>query len=164
MKRFQVFSFGLFYLTEQTFGLDRDIIQTLIYLKLSVAGHLTVFVTRTRGPFWKDRPAPILLGAVLGTQVIATLMSCDPEIDGDIPALIGTSAALALSGIPFSGPIGGVRVALINGQWVAFPTHQQLEEATFDMVVAGRVVGDEAIHLLGRQHSLFELHGDLGKR
>ena len=48
-----------------------------------------------------------------------------------------------LAGLPFSGPIGGVRVALIQGQWVAFPTHSQLDEATFDMVVAGRVVGDD---------------------
>ena len=68
-------TFGLFYLAEQTFGLDRDIIQTLIYLKLSVAGHLTVFVTRTRGPFWSIRPAPVLLGAVLATQIVATLIA-----------------------------------------------------------------------------------------
>ena len=50
-------------------------IQTLIYLKLSVAGHLTVFVTRTRGPFWSIRPAPILLGAVICTQAVATLIA-----------------------------------------------------------------------------------------
>jgi H+-transporting ATPase len=68
-------TFGLFYLAEQTFGIDRDTIQTLIYLKLSVAGHLTVFVTRTRGPFWSIRPAPALLGAVVTTQVIATLIA-----------------------------------------------------------------------------------------
>ena len=49
-----------------------------------------------------------------------------------------------LSGLPFSGPIGGTRVALIEGQWVGFPTHSELERATFDMVVAGRVVGDGA--------------------
>jgi polyribonucleotide nucleotidyltransferase len=48
-----------------------------------------------------------------------------------------------LSGLPFSGPIGGVRVALIRGQWVAFPTYEQLEEAVFDMVVAGRIAGDD---------------------
>lgn len=68
-------SFLLFYLAEQVYKLDRDTIQSLIYLKLSVAGHMTVFVTRTRGPFWSIRPAKILFVAVLGTQVIATLLS-----------------------------------------------------------------------------------------
>jgi H+-transporting ATPase len=68
-------SFGLFYLGERVFHLDRDMIQTLMYLKLSVAGHLTIFVTRTRGPFWSIRPAPILLGAVVGTQALATLIA-----------------------------------------------------------------------------------------
>jgi H+-transporting ATPase len=68
-------SFGLFYLGERVFHLNRDMIQTLMYLKLSVAGHLTIFVTRTRGPFWSIRPAPILLGAVVGTQVLATLIA-----------------------------------------------------------------------------------------
>ncbi len=69
-------SFGLFYLAERVFtGLNRDMIQTLIYLKLSVAGHMTIFVTRTRGPFWSIPPAPILLGAVIATQVIATLIA-----------------------------------------------------------------------------------------
>ena len=70
-----VASFSLFYLGERVFHLNRDIIQTLIYLKLSVAGHLTIFVTRTRRPFWSIRPAPILLGAVLGTQLIATVVA-----------------------------------------------------------------------------------------
>jgi len=68
-------SFGLFYLGERVFHLDRAHIQTLIYLKLSVAGHLTIFVTRTRGPFWSIRPARILWMAVLGTQIIATLIA-----------------------------------------------------------------------------------------
>ncbi len=68
-------SFGLFYLGERVFHLNREMIQTLMYLKLSVAGHLTIFVTRTRGPFWSIRPAPILLGAVVGTQVVATLIT-----------------------------------------------------------------------------------------
>jgi H+-transporting ATPase len=70
-----VAAFGLFYLGERIFYLDRAHIQTLMYLKLSVAGHLTIFLTRTRGPFWSIRPARILWGAVLGTQVIATLIS-----------------------------------------------------------------------------------------
>jgi H+-transporting ATPase len=68
-------SFGLFYLGQRVLALSPDLLQTLIYLKLSVAGHLTVFVTRTRGPFWSLKPAPILLFAVLGTQAIATLIA-----------------------------------------------------------------------------------------
>ena len=68
-------TFGLFYLGERVFHLDRGHIQTLMYLKLSVAGHLTIFVTRTRGPFWSIRPARILWIAVLGTQTIATLIA-----------------------------------------------------------------------------------------
>ncbi len=68
-------AFGLFYLGERVFNLDRDHIQTLMYLKLSVAGHLTIFLTRTRGPFWSIRPARILLLAVFGTQAVATLIA-----------------------------------------------------------------------------------------
>ena len=68
-------AFGLFYLGERVFHLDRAHIQTLMYLKLSVAGHLTIFLTRTRGPFWSIRPAKILLLAVLGTQTLATLIA-----------------------------------------------------------------------------------------
>ncbi len=68
-------AFGLFYLGERAFGLDRDQVQTLMYLKLSVAGHLTIFLTRTRGPFWSIRPARILLLAVVGTQAVATLIA-----------------------------------------------------------------------------------------
>ncbi len=70
-----VAAFGLFYLGERVFHLDRAHIQTLMYLKLSVAGHLTIFLTRTRGPFWSIRPARILWAAVLGTQVLATLIA-----------------------------------------------------------------------------------------
>ncbi|MGC2614759.1 MAG: plasma-membrane proton-efflux P-type ATPase, partial [Terracidiphilus sp.] len=70
-----VSAFGLFYLGERVFHIDRLHIQTLMYLKLSVAGHLTIFLTRTRGPFWSIRPARILWIAVLGTQTIATLIA-----------------------------------------------------------------------------------------
>jgi len=70
-----VSAFGLFYLGERVFHLDRAHIQTLMYLKLSVAGHLTIFLTRTRGPFWSIRPARVLWIAVLGTQMIATLIA-----------------------------------------------------------------------------------------
>jgi H+-transporting ATPase len=68
-------AFGLFYLGERVFHLDRAHIQTLMYLKLSVAGHLTIFLTRTRGPFWSIRPARALWVAVLGTQALATLIA-----------------------------------------------------------------------------------------
>ncbi len=70
-----VASFGLFYLGERVFHLDRQTLQTLMYLKLSVAGHMTIFVTRTRGHFWSHRPAKILLVAVIGTQIAATLIA-----------------------------------------------------------------------------------------
>jgi H+-transporting ATPase len=70
-----VAAFGLFYLGERVYHLDRAHIQTMMYLMLSVAGHMTIFLTRTRGPFWSIRPARILLVAVLGTQAVATLIS-----------------------------------------------------------------------------------------
>ncbi|WP_259721198.1 plasma-membrane proton-efflux P-type ATPase [Synechococcus sp. CS-1328] len=70
-----VSAFGLFYLAERVFHLDRAHSQTLMYLKLSVAGHLTIFLTRTRGPFWSIRPARVLLLAVCGTQLVATLIA-----------------------------------------------------------------------------------------
>jgi H+-transporting ATPase len=70
-----VAAFGLFYLGERVFHLDRAHIQTLMYLKLSVAGHLTIFLTRTRRSFWSIRPARILWAAVLGTQAVATLIA-----------------------------------------------------------------------------------------
>ncbi|HXI09614.1 MAG TPA: HAD-IC family P-type ATPase, partial [Thermodesulfobacteriota bacterium] len=70
-----VSSFGFFYILERVFSLDRLTIQSLMYLKLSVAGHLTVFVARTRGPFWSIKPATVLLAAVIGTQLVATFIS-----------------------------------------------------------------------------------------
>ena len=68
-------AFVLFYLGERVFHLDHGHVQTLMYLKLSVAGHLTIFLTRTRGPFWSIRPARILWTAVVGTQAVATLIA-----------------------------------------------------------------------------------------
>jgi polyribonucleotide nucleotidyltransferase len=86
-----------------------------------------------------DRPIRPLFpkGFMNEVQVIATLMSSNPEISGDIPALIGTSAALALSGIPFNGPIGAARVGYIDGNYVLNPTKSQLAESALDLVVAG---------------------------
>ncbi|MDT8320945.1 MAG: polyribonucleotide nucleotidyltransferase [Xanthomonadales bacterium] len=86
-----------------------------------------------------DRPIRPLFpkGFMNEVQVIATMMSCNPEIDGDIPALIGTSAALALSGMPFNGPIGAARVGYIDGEYILNPTTSQLQESKLDLVVAG---------------------------
>ena len=82
-------------------------------------------------------------------QVVITVLALHPDDPYDVLAINAASASTQLSGLPFSGPIGGVRVALVvdgdAGQWVAFPTHTQLESSVFDMVVAGRVVpGDGA--------------------
>ena len=74
-------------------------------------------------------------------QVVVTILSLDPKDLYDVLAINAASASTQISGLPFSGPVGGVRVALIDGQWVAFPTVEQLENAVFDMVVAGRIVG-----------------------
>ena len=68
-------AFGLFFLGDRVFHLDHPHLQTMMYLLLSVAGHLTIFQTRTRGPWWSIRPARILLLAVLGTQALATLIA-----------------------------------------------------------------------------------------
>jgi len=76
-------------------------------------------------------------------QVVITVMALNPRDLYDVVAINAASASTQLAGLPFSGPIGGVRVALIRGQWIAFPTHDQLEEAVFDMVVAGRIAGDD---------------------
>ncbi|WP_027944212.1 polyribonucleotide nucleotidyltransferase [Amycolatopsis taiwanensis] len=76
-------------------------------------------------------------------QVVVTVQSLHPDDPYDVLAINAASASTQIGGLPFSGPIGGVRVALIEGQWVAFPTWSQLEKATFNMVVAGRVVGDD---------------------
>ncbi len=75
-------------------------------------------------------------------QVVCTVMSLEPDHLYDVLAINAASMSTQLAGLPFSGPIGATRVALIEGHWVAFPTHSELERATFDMVVAGRVVGD----------------------
>ncbi|MGE5946271.1 MAG: polyribonucleotide nucleotidyltransferase, partial [Betaproteobacteria bacterium] len=86
-----------------------------------------------------DRPIRPLFpdGFYNEVQVIATVMSLNPEVDSDIPALIGASAALAISGVPFNGPIGAARVGYINGQYVLCPTLSQLKESQLDLVVAG---------------------------
>jgi polyribonucleotide nucleotidyltransferase len=83
-------------------------------------------------------------------QIVETVMALHPDALYDVVAINAASLSTQLSGLPFSGPIGGVRVALIKGQWVGFPTYSQLEDATFDMVVAGRLLedGDVAIMMV----------------
>jgi polyribonucleotide nucleotidyltransferase len=83
-------------------------------------------------------------------QVVITVLALDPDTAYDVLAINAASLSTQISGLPFSGPVGGVRVALIEGQWVAFPSHSQLENAVFDMVVAGRVTdsGDVAIMMV----------------
>jgi polyribonucleotide nucleotidyltransferase len=83
-------------------------------------------------------------------QVVITVLALDPDNAYDVLAINAASASTQLSGLPFSGPIGGTRVALIEGQWVAFPTYSELARATFDMVVAGRVLesGEVAIMMV----------------
>ncbi len=83
-------------------------------------------------------------------QVVETILSLNPDHLYDVVAINAASLSTQISGLPFSGPIGGVRVALIKGQWVAFPNYSQLDEATFDMVIAGRVTetGDVAIMMV----------------
>lgn len=76
-------------------------------------------------------------------QVVISVLALHPDDAYDVLAINAASLSTQLSGLPFSGPIGGVRVALIYGQWVAFPKHSQMEDAVFDMVVAGRVVGED---------------------
>jgi len=82
-------------------------------------------------------------------QIVVTVMALNPDHMYDVLAINAASMSTQLAGLPFSGPIGGVRVALIEGQWVAFPDHSQVENAVFDMVVAGRIAdGDVAIMMV----------------
>ncbi|MBG6183760.1 polyribonucleotide nucleotidyltransferase [Arthrobacter sp. CAN_A214] len=81
-------------------------------------------------------------------QIVVTVLAINPDVRYDVVAINAASMSTQLSGLPFSGPIGGVRVALVsdgsgNDQWIAFPKHSELENSVFDMVVAGRVAGDD---------------------
>ena len=86
-----------------------------------------------------DRPIrPLFMDGFMNeVQVICTVFSHDVENDADIPSIIGTSAALTISGVPFLGPIGGARVAWIDGKYVLNPTYNELEKSDLDLVVAG---------------------------
>ncbi|WP_199154128.1 polyribonucleotide nucleotidyltransferase [Chromobacterium sp. ASV23] len=86
-----------------------------------------------------DRPIRPLFpeGFYHDVQIVATVLSLNPEVDSDIPAMIGASAALAISGLPFAGPIGAARVGYINGEYVLNPTKSELQTSQMDLVVAG---------------------------
>ncbi|HEX7354944.1 MAG TPA: polyribonucleotide nucleotidyltransferase [Mycobacteriales bacterium] len=81
-------------------------------------------------------------------QVVGTVMALHPDTPYDVVAINAASASTMLSGLPFSGPVGATRVALVGGEWVAFPTHTQLSAATFNMVVAGRVLPDGEVAIM----------------
>src|SRR5450432_984725 len=81
-------------------------------------------------------------------QVIATIMGADQENPHDIASINGASAALMVSGIPFNGPIGAVRLAHFNGEWIAHPTFQEGDESTFELVVAGRRLADGDVAIM----------------
>jgi len=92
-----------------------------------------------------DRPLrpSFIKGLRNEVQIVVTVMALNPDHMYDVIAINAASMSTQLAGLPFSGPIGGVRVALIEGQWVAFPNHSDLEKAVFDMVVAGRIAGND---------------------
>jgi polyribonucleotide nucleotidyltransferase len=77
-------------------------------------------------------------------QIVETVLALDPETLYDVVAINAASASTILAGLPFSGPIGATRVGFVDGAWIAFPTHEELSRATFDMVVAGRVLDDDS--------------------
>ena len=92
-----------------------------------------------------DRPLrpSFVKGLLTEVQIIITVYALNPDHQYDVLAINAASASTQISGLPFSGPIGGVRVSCIDGQWVAFPNFSDAERSTFDMVVAGRIVGDD---------------------
>lgn len=81
-------------------------------------------------------------------QVVVTVMALNPAVYYDVVAINAASMSTQLAGLPFSGPIGGVRMALIDDQWVCFPSVEQRKESTFDMVVAGRVLADGDVAIM----------------
>ena len=102
-----------------------------------------------------DRPLRPLFpeGFYNEVQIIATVVSSDSQIDSDIPSMIGASAALAISGIPFDGPIGAARVGYLNGAYVLNPTADQLKESQMDLVVAGTVQAVQMVESEARELS-----------
>jgi H+-transporting ATPase len=120
-------SFGLFYLGVRVFHLSQPVIQTLIYLKLSVAGHLTIFVTRTRRHFWSIPPAPILLGAVVGTQTVATLIS--------VYGLFMTPLGWGWAGVVWAYALAG----FIIEDWVKLGAHRIFDRRETGLLMRGHI-------------------------
>jgi H+-transporting ATPase len=140
-----VASFGLFYLGERVFHLNREVIQTLMYLKLSVAGHLTIFITRTRGPFWSIRPARILLAAVIGTQLVATVFA----VYGILMTPIGWSWALLVWGYALAWFLVNDRVKLL--------AYRVFDPAAAPLLAKKPV--DVTPQIATRAHELYEQRG-----
>jgi H+-transporting ATPase len=138
-------AFGLFYLGDRVFHLDRPHLQTLMYLMLSVAGHLTIFQTRTRGPFWSIRPARILWMAVLGTQTLATLIA----VYGLFMTPIGWGWAAFVWAYALTWFIVTDRVKLI-GYRIFDPTAAPLLATEAD---------DTTAEIARRAYELYERHG-----
>ena len=141
-----VAAFGLFWLGERVFHLDREHIQTMMYLKLSVAGHLTIFLTRTRGPFWTIRPAKVLLLAVVGTQAVATCIA----VFGVFMAPLGWKWALLVWGYALAW-------ALVNDR-IKLAAYWFLDRHPVSKVPAAKAPneGDDVAH---RAYALYEAHG-----
>jgi H+-transporting ATPase len=140
-----VAAFGLFYLAESVFHLDSGHTQTLMYLKLSVAGHLTIFLTRTRGPFWSIRPARILWMAVLGTQIVATLIA----VYGVFMTPLGWGWALFVWGYALVWFLVNDRVKLLA---------YRILDPTKDPLLAKKTI-DLTPQIATRAYELYEEHG-----
>jgi H+-transporting ATPase len=141
-----VAAFGLFYIGERVYHLDRPHIQTLMYLMLSVAGHLTIFLTRTRGPFWSIRPAPILWIAVLGTQTVATLIA----VYGLFMTPLGWGWALFVWGYALVWFLVNDRVKLL--------AYRVFDPIAAPLLVTRKYV-DIAPEIARRAYELYEQHG-----
>ncbi len=111
-----------------------------------------------------DRPLrpSFIKGLRNEVQIVVTVMALNPDHMYDVVAINAASMSTQLAGLPFSGPIGGVRVALIDGQWVAFPNHSDLERAVFDMVVAGRIAGDDVAIMMVEAEATVKTIGLIG--
>ena len=131
--------FALFYLAERVFLLDRAVIQTMMYLKLSVAGHLTIFLTRTRGPFWSIRPARILLLAVLGTQMVATLIA----VYGLFMTPLGWSLALFVWGWAVAWALLNDRLKLLTYRILDYSASKSARKPKSNPALGGENRGAE---------------------
>ena len=111
-----------------------------------------------------DRPLrpSFIKGLRNEVQIVVTVMALNPDHMYDVVAINAASMSTQLAGLPFSGPIGGVRVALIDGQWVAFPNHSDLDRAVFDMVVAGRIAGDDVAIMMVEAEATVKTIGLIG--